>query len=240
MHPFPKSRKRLPTVLSLEEVTRLIDAACNLDHGTLLMTLYSTAAPGRICRLKVQDIDSQRMMIRSDMFPDWNCAATWRARQNPVVLHSIPQPLCPPPQLLRGSISLLFAKRLFQPQLEAKGQRKLRRLTQRLLNIDHELDSPLPKMSAHWPVNERNGDEFREAEIEHDFQEKCRKGAKFAAHTAFSAMLGEISCLFSLALESFTRFRGGSFQPLTQLSGTTAVSSQASALSEKQLLTTSG
>ena len=29
---------------------------------------------------------------------------------------------------------------LFQPQLEAKAQRKLRRLLQRLLNIDHELD----------------------------------------------------------------------------------------------------
>src|SRR5207253_8052932 len=42
--PFPKSRKRLPTVLSPEEVTRLIDAACNLYHRTLLMTLYSTAA----------------------------------------------------------------------------------------------------------------------------------------------------------------------------------------------------
>jgi len=58
--------------------------------------------------------------------------------------------------------------------------------------------------------------------IENDFQEKCRKGAKFAAHTAFSAILGEISCLFSLALEFFTRFRGGSFQPLTHLSAITA------------------
>src|SRR5260370_9873457 len=57
-----------------------------------------------------------------------------------------------------------------------------------------------------------------EAEIENDFQEKCRKGAKFAAHTVFSPILGEISCLFSLALEFFTRFRGGSFQPLTHLS----------------------
>src|SRR5260370_16159897 len=79
-----------------------------------------------------------------------------------------------------------------------------------------------------------------EAEIENDFQEKCKKGAKFAAHTVFSAILGEISCLFSLALEFSTRFRGGSFQPLTHLSGITAVSSQPSALSEKQLLTTSG
>ncbi len=63
--PFPKSRKRLPTVLSPEEVSRLIDAARNLYHRTLLMTLYSTAARrAELCRLKVQDIDSQRMMIR--------------------------------------------------------------------------------------------------------------------------------------------------------------------------------
>jgi len=63
--PFPKSRKRLPTVLSPEEVIRLIDAACNLYHRTLLMTLYSTAIRrAELCRLKVQDIDSQRMMIR--------------------------------------------------------------------------------------------------------------------------------------------------------------------------------
>src|SRR5260370_29648733 len=48
-----------------------------------------------------------------------------------------------------------------------------------------------------------------QAEIENDFQKECRKGAEFAAHTAFSAILGEISCLFSLALEFFTRLRGG-------------------------------
>jgi len=63
--PFPKSHKRLPTVLSPEEVARLIDSACNLYHRTLLMTLYSTAVRREeLCRLKVQDIDSQRMMIR--------------------------------------------------------------------------------------------------------------------------------------------------------------------------------
>ena len=63
--PFPKSRRRLPTVLSPAEVTRLIDAACNLYHRTLLVTLYSTAVRrAELCQLKVQDIDSQRMMIR--------------------------------------------------------------------------------------------------------------------------------------------------------------------------------
>ena len=35
---------------------------------------------------------------------------------------------------------------LFQPQLEAKAQLKLRRLTQCLLDIDHELD----RLSAKW------------------------------------------------------------------------------------------
>ena len=39
--------------------------------------------------------------------------------------------------------------------LEAKAQSKLRRLTQRLLNIGHGLDRVSPKMSACWPVNER-------------------------------------------------------------------------------------
>jgi integrase/recombinase XerD len=65
--PFPKSRKRLPTVLSPEEVARLLDSARNLYHRTLLMTLYSTAMRrAELCRLKVRDIDSQRMMIRID------------------------------------------------------------------------------------------------------------------------------------------------------------------------------
>jgi integrase len=61
--PFPKSPRRLPVVLSPEEVARLIER--NLYHRTLLMTLYSTAVlRSELCRLQVSDIDSQRMMIR--------------------------------------------------------------------------------------------------------------------------------------------------------------------------------
>jgi len=63
--PFPKQPRRLPTVLSPEEVARLIDAASNLYHRTLLMTLYSTGMRrAELCRLRVNDIDSPRMMIR--------------------------------------------------------------------------------------------------------------------------------------------------------------------------------
>ena len=52
--------------------------------------------------------------------------------------------------------------------------------------------------------------------------EGCRKGAKFAAQAAFSAIIGKLSCLFSLALEFSTRFRGVWFQPLTHLSAAMA------------------
>jgi integrase/recombinase XerD len=60
----PKVRRPLPTVLSREEVTALLDATPNLKHRALLATFYAT---GLRCveaqQLKVTDIDSQRMLV---------------------------------------------------------------------------------------------------------------------------------------------------------------------------------
>ena len=62
--PFPKQHKRLPTVLSQEEVARLIDATGNLMHRAMVMTLYATGVRrAELCRLKVADIDSGRMVL---------------------------------------------------------------------------------------------------------------------------------------------------------------------------------
>ena len=62
--PFPKIARRLPVVLSQEEVGQLIDSASNLFHRAMLMTLYSTGIRrAEMCRLKVEDIDSQRNLI---------------------------------------------------------------------------------------------------------------------------------------------------------------------------------
>ena len=62
--PYPKKSHRLPTILSQEEVAQLIDAAYTPFHRTLLMTLYATGLRNaELTRLKVSDIDSQRMVI---------------------------------------------------------------------------------------------------------------------------------------------------------------------------------
>jgi site-specific recombinase XerD len=62
--PYPKKAVHLPTILSQEEVARLIDAASTLYHRTLLMTLYATGVRrAELAHLKIRDIDSQRMVI---------------------------------------------------------------------------------------------------------------------------------------------------------------------------------
>jgi site-specific recombinase XerD len=63
--PTPKRHRRLPTVLSPDEVRQLIAGAKNLYHRTLLMTLYGAGLRrSELLQLKVADIDSQRMVIR--------------------------------------------------------------------------------------------------------------------------------------------------------------------------------
>src|SRR2546421_4699854 len=62
--PYPKRAFHLPSILSREEVARLIDAALTPYHRTLLMTLYATGVRrAELTHLKVSDIDSQRMVI---------------------------------------------------------------------------------------------------------------------------------------------------------------------------------
>jgi len=62
--PYPKVPRRLPQILSREEVAQVIAAAQNLTHRTMLMLLYSTGIRNAELRhLQVPDIDSRRMLI---------------------------------------------------------------------------------------------------------------------------------------------------------------------------------
>jgi integrase/recombinase XerD len=62
--PYPKVPRRLPTVLTPEEVQRLIAAARTLSERAMLMALYSTGMRNAELRhLQVRDIDSRAMLI---------------------------------------------------------------------------------------------------------------------------------------------------------------------------------
>ena len=63
--PPVKREKRLPVVMSLEEVEKIFEAVRNVKHRTVLMTIYSCGLRvSEAVHLKVTDIDSSRMVVR--------------------------------------------------------------------------------------------------------------------------------------------------------------------------------
>ena len=63
--PTPRREKKLPVVLSQEEVSRFLDNLPNLKHRALIMTAYATSMRvSEVVSLRAADIDSDRMMIR--------------------------------------------------------------------------------------------------------------------------------------------------------------------------------
>jgi len=60
----PKKDKKLPVVLSKEEVKKILDATSNIKHKVILMLMYSGGLRvGEVVRLKSRDIDSERCLI---------------------------------------------------------------------------------------------------------------------------------------------------------------------------------
>jgi integrase/recombinase XerD len=65
--PLPKKPFKLPVILSREEVARFFESIASRKHRTILMTAYAAGLRvSEVTRLKITDIDSQRMMIRVD------------------------------------------------------------------------------------------------------------------------------------------------------------------------------
>lgn len=63
--PHPRRPRRLPTVLSQEEVVTLLNAATNLKYRAIMTTIYAAGLRvSEVVQLKATDINSKRMMIR--------------------------------------------------------------------------------------------------------------------------------------------------------------------------------
>ena len=63
--PRSKQPKKLPVVLSMEEVEKVFKNTNNLKHKAILMTIYSGGLRrDEAVNLKIEDIDSKRMMIK--------------------------------------------------------------------------------------------------------------------------------------------------------------------------------
>jgi integrase len=63
----PKREKKLPVVLSKQEIRRLLESIENLKYQCIMMVGYSAGLRlNEVLHLKVSDIDSERMQIRVD------------------------------------------------------------------------------------------------------------------------------------------------------------------------------
>jgi integrase/recombinase XerD len=63
--PLPKKPFQLPVILSREEVAHFLESIVSSKHHTILVTAYAAGLRiSEATRLKITDIDSQRMMIR--------------------------------------------------------------------------------------------------------------------------------------------------------------------------------
>jgi len=60
-----KHPRALPTVLSREEVTRMLDATTSLKHQAILSVAYGAGLrASEVTKLRIRDVDSERMLLR--------------------------------------------------------------------------------------------------------------------------------------------------------------------------------
>ena len=128
--PRSKVRKRLPGVLSREDVESIFSATKNLKHRAILMTIYSAGLRiGEATRLKVSDIDSKRMMIRVSEGKGLKDRYTLLGERNLDVLRTYWKAYRPSDWLFPGNdgsepVSISCVQRVFSASLRKAGIRK--------------------------------------------------------------------------------------------------------------------
>jgi site-specific recombinase XerD len=128
--PRCKQRRKLPGVLTREEVESILSATKNLKHRAILMTIYSAGLRiGEVARLKVSDIESQRMMIRVNEGKGLKDRYTLLGERNLEMLRHYWKAYRPLEWLFPGRnasdpVSISAIQRVFKTSLERAGIRK--------------------------------------------------------------------------------------------------------------------
>ena len=128
--PRCKQRRKLPGVLTREEVESILSATKNLKHRAILMTIYSAGLRiGEVTRLKVSDIDSGRMMIRVNEGKGLKDRYTLLGERNLEMLRRYWKVYRPlewlfPGRNASGPVSISAIQRVFKTSLEKAGIKK--------------------------------------------------------------------------------------------------------------------
>ena len=128
--PRSKQRKKLPGVLSREEVESIFSATGNLKHRAILMTIYSAGLRvGEVTRLKVADIDSERMTIRVNEGKGLKDRYTLLGKRTLEVLRLYWKVCMPSEWLFPGKVasepvSISCVQRMFKASLHKAGIKK--------------------------------------------------------------------------------------------------------------------
>lgn len=128
--PRVKMGKRLPVVLSQQEIQAIFSATRNLKHRALLMTIYSAGLRvSEVVHLKVSDIDSQRMVIRVQQGKGAKDRYTLLAQRTLEVLRDYwrayrPEEWLFPGQPAKGSLSVSSVQKVFGKVLHETGIKK--------------------------------------------------------------------------------------------------------------------
>jgi site-specific recombinase XerD len=128
--PRSKRAKKLPSVLSKQEVGSILSATRNLKHRAILMTIYAAGLRvGEATRLKVSDIDSARMMLRVHEGKGLKDRYTLLGERNLEVLRLYYKAYRPLEWLFPGKtpsepLSISSVQRVFKASLDRAGIRK--------------------------------------------------------------------------------------------------------------------
>jgi integrase/recombinase XerD len=125
-----QKREKLPLVLSKADVESILGATRNLKHRAILMTIYSAGLRiSEAVRLKISDIDSDRMMIRVNDGKGLKDRYTLLGERNLQILRRYWKAYRPEGWLFPGRapsepVSVSCVQRVFKASLQKTGLKK--------------------------------------------------------------------------------------------------------------------